>query len=104
MGEGNLSKRFEIEKVPKKRGWNLLGREEDILDKDMISSPHIQIFGNNKINIEGCYGIFEYTDTYLKLRLKKGSLILCGSGFDIIFYEEKLMTVKGKISSVEFCV
>lgn len=104
MGEESLPKKFEIEKVPKKRGWNLFGREEDVLDKDMITGSHIQIFSNNKITIEGCYGIFEYTDTYLKLRLKKGSLILCGSDFDIIFYEEKLMTVKGKISSVEFCV
>lgn len=99
-----MSKKLKIEKTRKKQSWNLFGREDDILDKDMISGSHIQIFGNNKINIEGCYGVFEYTDTYLKLQLKKGSLILCGSSFDIIFYEEKLMTVKGKISSVEFCV
>jgi len=99
-----LAKKLKIEHSKKKSGWNLLGREDDILDRHMLTSPHIQIFGNSKINIEGCFGVFEYTDTYLKLRLQKGALILCGSEFDIVFYEEKLMTVKGKISSVEFCV
>ena len=99
-----MAKKIEIEKVKKKRGWNLLKGEDDILDKDMLKGSHIQIFGNNKINIEGCFGVFEYTDTYLKLKLQRGCLILCGSEFDIVFYEEKLMTVKGKISSVEFCV
>ncbi len=99
-----MAKKLKIEKVKKKNGWNLLSYEDGFLDKDMLTSPHIQIFGHGKINIEGCYGVFEYTDSYLKLKLQKGALILCGSGFDIVFYEDKLMTVKGKISSVEFCV
>ena len=99
-----MAKRLKIEKGKKKSSWNLFGYEEDIIDKDMISGSHIQIFGNSKINLEGCMGVLEYTDTYLKLKLQKGSLIFCGSGFDIIFYEERLITVKGKISSIEFCV
>ena len=99
-----MAKKLKIEKVKKKNSWNLLSYKDSILDKDMLTSPHIQIFGNSKINIEGCYGVVEYTDTYLKLKLQKGWLILCGSDFDIIFFEERLMTAKGKISSVEFCV
>jgi len=99
-----LAKKLRIEQSKKKNSWNLLRYEDNIIDKDMLTSPHIQIFGNGKINIEGCYGVFEYTDSYLKLKLQKGTLILCGSDFDIVFYEEKLMTVKGKLSSVEFCV
>ena len=99
-----MAKKLRIEKTHKKRGWHLFRYDESILDTDMITGPQIQIFGNNKINIEGCYGVFEYTDTYLKLKLQKGALILCGSGFDICFYEERQMTIKGKLSSVEFCV
>ena len=99
-----MAKKLKIERSHKKRGWSLFGYEDSILDKDMITGPQIQIFGNSKINVEGCYGVFEYTDTYLKLKLQKGSLILCGSGFDICFFEEKQMTIKGKLSSVEFCI
>ena len=64
-----MAKKLKIEKVQKKSGWNLFRYEDDFLDKDLITGPQIQIFGNNKINIEGCYGVFEYTDTYLKLKL-----------------------------------
>ena len=49
-------------------------------------------------------GVFEYRDTYLKLKLNKGAVIICGSGFDITYFENRLITVKGKISSVEFSV
>ena len=99
-----MAKKLKIEKAKKKTVWNLLGREESFIDKDIITGPHIQIYSNSKITIEGCHGVIEYTDTYLKLKLQKGTLILCGSGFDIIFYEQKLITIKGNISSVEFCV
>ena len=99
-----MAKKLKIEKSKKKTRWNLLGREDSFIDKDMITGPHIQIFSNSKISVEGCCGVFEYTDTYLKLKLQKGFLILCGSGFDIVFFEGRLITVKGNISSVEFCV
>ena len=103
-GGRQLAKKLRIERTDKKRSWHLFRYNDSILDTDIISGTQIQISGNSRINIEGCYGVFEYTDTYLKLKLEKGSLILCGSGFDIVFYEERQMTVKGKLSSVEFCV
>lgn len=100
----DLSKRLKIEKSSKKNKWNLLKVEDSFIDKDVLLSPHIEIFSNEKINIEGCYKVLEYTDCYLKLKLKQGQLILQGNGFDILLFERKLITVKGKISSVEFCI
>lgn len=97
-----MGKRLKIEKGKKKEKWQLFG--EALPESEYISGPYTEILGNNRISIDGCLGVFEYKDTYLKLRLKKGSLILCGSDFDIVFFENRLITVKGKISSVEFCV
>ena len=99
-----MAKKLKIEKSKKQNNWNFFTCKENILDTDMILGTHTEIFGNGKINIEGCMGVLEYTDTYLKLKLQKGTLILCGDSFDIIYFEEKLITVKGVISSVEFCV
>ena len=98
-----MAKKLKIEKSRRLEKWNLSGKDE-AFDNAMLSGSHTEIFGNNRINIEGCLSVLEYRDTYIKLRLSKGTLILCGSGFDIVFYENKLITVKGKISSVEFCV
>ena len=49
-------------------------------------------------------GVLEYSDSYLKLRLPKGALTVCGGCFDIVSFEGTTITVKGKISSLEFCV
>ena len=49
-------------------------------------------------------GVSEYSDTYLKLRLPRGALILCGGSFDIVTFEGTAITVRGSISSLEFCV
>lgn len=99
-----MSKKLKIEKSKQKEKWDLLGKGESISDAVMISGTHTEIFSNNRINVDGCLGVAEYKDTYIKLRLSKGTLILCGCGFDIVFFENKLITIKGKISSVEFCM
>ena len=98
-----MSKKLKIEKSQKKQKLNILRHTEELLDTGMATGAHTEIFGNNQISIDGCMGVHEYRDTYLKLKLQRGSIILCGTGFDITYFENRLITVKGKISSVEFC-
>ena len=97
-----MAKKLKIEKKGKKERWNLLKHTDEILDSNMAVGAHTEIFGNSKINIDGCMGVYEYRDSYLRLKLQKGAIILCGSGFDIVFFENRLITVKGRISSIEF--
>ncbi len=98
-----MSKKLKIEKSERREKWNIL-RYDNVLEKEMLASPHIEIFGNAKICIDGCKGVYEYNETYIKLKLARGSLILCGNNFDIVYYEGDTITVKGKIASVEFCM
>lgn len=98
-----LAKKLKIERSKRREKINLTGKPE-LTDGTVISGPHTEIFGNLRLNIDGCLGVLEYKDTYIKLRLHKGTLILCGNGFDIVFFENRLITVKGKISSIEFCM
>ena len=103
MGCIYLAKKYKIEKSNKKNKWNLSANEERI-NPNILFSPIIEITGNSVLTLEGCHGVLEYTDTYMKLKLQKGVLIICGSDFDITLFENKLISVKGNISSVEFCV
>ncbi len=90
-------------KTPKKKAkWRLLKLNDENVNTDIIGSSHIEIFGNGRISIDGCLGVYEYKDTYLKLRLIKGSAILCGTNFNITYFENRLISVKGKISAIEF--
>lgn len=86
----------------KKTKWKLGGFSEEETARENIGSARIEICGNTRITIDGCLGVYEYRDTYLRLRLTKGAVILCGIGFNIVFFENRQITVKGKISSVEF--
>lgn len=86
----------------KKTAWVLktgaLGKAE------RVTGAHIEMISNREICIEGCVGVLEYTDAYLKLKLSKGALIIMGSNLDITLFEGKMITICGTVSSVEFCV
>jgi len=99
-----VGKKYKIEKQKKKEKWSLFKINSDIFDTDLIKGPYIEMFANSRIVIDGCLGVYEYNDTYLKLKLIKGALVISGSGFDIIAFENEQITVKGNITSVEFCL
>ncbi len=86
----------------KKSKWRLVGFSEEKVKGENISSARMEICGNNRISIDGCLGVYEYRDTYLRLRLSKGGVILCGIGFNIVYFENRLITIRGQISSLEF--
>ncbi len=72
------------------------------LTSAVLSSSHIELFENHELILEGCKGVGEYTDEFVRLKLSSGSLILNGKGLIIKSFEEKTLVIKGKISSLEF--
>ncbi|MBR4072898.1 MAG: YabP/YqfC family sporulation protein [Clostridia bacterium] len=69
-----------------------------------FNDPRIEMLFNKEITLEGCKGVLEYKDNYIKLKLQKGSLQLCGEDFGITHFENNTITVKGKITTLEFCI
>lgn len=98
-----MSKKFKFKSEKPREKWKIFGCGVDMSNAS-VKGAHLELFGNREIIIEGCMGVLEYSDTYLKLRLPKGSLTVCGSGFDIVTFEDTVITVRGNISSLEFCV
>ncbi|MBO4467861.1 MAG: YabP/YqfC family sporulation protein [Clostridia bacterium] len=68
------------------------------------SNSRIELFSNRELILEGCLGVTQFNDNYIKLSLKGGSLILYGRDFDISGFSEKTITVRGFIESIEFCL
>ncbi len=99
-----MSRKFKFKSAAKRKKIQLLGFADDIVDRDMIKGAHIEMFSNKEIVIHGCVGVFEYNTDYIRLNLGKGTMVLCGNNFDIVLFEGDVITVKGNISSVEFCV
>lgn len=90
-------------KSSKKNKLNFIIDKSEIIETE-ITSSHIEIFSNKKIIFEGCKKILEYRGDLIKLKLKKGSVTICGNDFLITDYEMENVTVSGQISSVEFCI
>lgn len=86
----------------KKTAWVLKG--DATQDLNRVSGTHIEMISNREICVEGCVGVLEYTDVYLKLNLGKGMLIIIGNELDIVLFEGKNITICGNVNSVEFCV
>ena len=85
-----------------KKKLNLLNcyTDNDTLNK--ISGASIEIIGNSHLSIDGCMGVLEYDSECINLRLKKGTLFISGTNFDITCFENQMITINGKISSLEF--
>lgn len=99
-----MSKKFKFVSQKAKEKWRIFSYAEKNVNADMVKGPHIELFGNREITVEGCLGVLEYSGEYIKLKLNRGTLILCGTDFDISCFEGTTITVRGKISSAEFCV
>ena len=97
-----LAKKMKIETQKQKEKWNIFSGEN--LSKSTLMGPRIEFFSNKQFILEGCLGLLEYNDNYLKLRLSKGALVLEGKDFDIVSFEEKTIVVKGEFCGLEFCV
>ena len=99
-----MSKKFKFKSEKPKEKWRIFNCSQIGEQTKLTNASHIELFGNKEITVEGCIGVFEYCDTYLNLKLPKGSLIISGTNFDISAFEGTTITVKGNMSSLEFCV
>lgn len=73
-----------------------------IISDDRISDCRIEIFGQSRIVIEGCYGIKEYDSDVIQINMPKNTLIVVGTSLDIVNMGDRSITVHGKIISLEF--
>lgn len=96
-----LARKLKIESLRKKEKWNLLARENK-LEKQLLIGPRIELIANKQIVVEGCLGVLEYNENYLKLRLLSAVLILQGEDFDVVSFSDQSILVKGKLNSLEF--
>ena len=91
-----------IEKGNKKEKLRLSLKDDADFSKAVLSGSRIELFSNTQVVIEGCLGVIEYNDNYLKLRLSGGAVVLMGMDFDIVSFEEKTICIKGKRCSCSF--
>ena len=70
--------------------------------KDGNVKGNIELFGNRRVIVEGCKGVIDYSEDFLKLDLGNIALKIVGKNLviDSFIYEE--LDLKGEIVLVEF--
>lgn len=94
--------KIPISKKREKPQMFFFHKEDDVQEKVIVKS-HIELFSNEEITVDGCRGILDYNEQYIKLRLIKGGVILFGETLSVTFFENGAIRIKGKISALEFC-
>ena len=95
-----MGNKFKIESKLKKERWLL--STKNTIESNLNEEFHIELAGKQEFTLEGCRGVYEYRNDYIKLRLKNGFTVITGHNFDIINFEGNTITVKGKVLSIEF--
>lgn len=64
----------------------------------------LTIVGNSEILVEGLRGILDYSGETFRVNTLSGIIIVTGSELEISALTSEEVALKGKISSVEFCM
>lgn len=68
----------------------------------LILDSQIDIVSNSCITIQGCYGILEYAEEYVRVKLKNTSVVFYGNGLRIENLSDDRIEIKGSISQIEY--
>lgn len=70
--------------------------------KEESIKGNIELYGNKQVIVEGCKGVVDYCEDFLKLDLGNIILKITGSNLIIESYIYEQIDLKGEIFSVEF--
>ncbi len=74
----------------------------DIPFSAMGNNFHVEMFGNKRLSLDGCFIIAEYSEENIKLKFKKGFLEIFGANLIINNVSDENLLITGKIISLEF--
>lgn len=67
-----------------------------------LDLPRLTLLGNIQMLIENHKGIVEYTPLLVRIRLKQGELIICGSDLVLSHLQAEQILVEGTVSEIRF--
>ena len=80
-------------------------RNISTLGSDMLpNGVRIETFSNKEAIVEGCKGILEYSDEYIKLNVGCGNVGFFGTGLYAHSFSDETLVIKGRIKNIEYCV
>ena len=79
-----------------------LRRMLDIPADAIGGASHIEVFGYCELEVSGCTGLEEYSDTRIVLLICDGSLTVEGKGLELSSFSEGFIRVNGRLDVIAF--
>ncbi len=64
----------------------------------------VTLTGNSEVLVEGLRGILDYDSETFRVNTVSGIIVITGSSLELVSLTAEEVLLKGKISSVEFCI
>ncbi len=73
-----------------------------LLSEMLVDEPKIEMLSNREIIIDGCKGVVEYTENYIKLSLGIGTICVSGDNLLIKSFDSSIAVISGTITDISF--
>ena len=78
-----------------------LANTVDLPEEPVPGRPLIEILDNQRVLIENHYGVCEYEDTVIRVRVKGGSVCVLGGNLELTRMTKGVLVISGKIEAVQ---
>ena len=95
-----MPKKIRINKGLKKEKIKLFSFNDE--NFKATKGVHIELFSNEYVYVENCLGIYEYSDTVIKLNIGSGGITFLGENMEIKVLEGKNITISGTILTIQY--
>ena len=80
-----------------------LTRITDLADEAIPGRPLVEIVDHCRVLIENHRGVTEYGQAMIRVKVKFGSICVCGSNLELARMTKGQLIISGTIGSVELC-
>lgn len=90
--------------MAKRRGWiERLAESADLQGEAFPGQTLVEIYGERRVLIEHHGGVTEYGREKIQVKVRYGSLCVCGSCLELARMTAEQLVITGRIDSVSLC-
>ncbi len=75
----------------------------DLPDEPIPGRPLVEIIDNSRVLIENHNGVNEYGHNLIRIKVKFGSICVCGSNLELVRMTKGQLIISGLIEGVQLC-
>ena len=80
--------------------WDSLADSGDLPGETLPGQSILELLGDNRILIESHRGVIQYSPEEIGIRLKFGSVFVCGCYLELIQMTRGQLVIRGKIETI----